>query len=374
VPRHEGGCGLAHQALDVVDNVIRIQVERHRRILVPHEPGDLGHGEPPGQELGGHEVPERVERMGESEASRQAREPMPWPVRVPGSIATASPIREDPASVTAEGPDLVEEALADEEAPLSAGLRRLQLGGTVDALAHRPADVQATGIEVDVLPSQRARLAPTGAEGRAHVDEQAPQRVLLLGGQDHLLDLLGRGDRPLGGAGAACLHHVARVPADLAMRHGVLERLAEDGVQAARAGGRQRAVEGPEIARVPGQVLREEAADPPDVAADPALVVAPGPRGEVAAMTPVPVVYDLAHGESTGGPMIVVGPPNSPDPLEELGGRHLRIERSPISFAFHPPGDSVPTTVAFDPCWGCNRHAPLPRPGGGGRHQSTIGL
>jgi hypothetical protein len=146
--------------------------------------------------------------------------------------------------------------------------------------------------------------------------------------------------------GAARLHHVARVPADLPVRDGVLECLAEDRVQAARVGGRQRGVEGPEVTRVPRQVLREEAADPPDVAADPALVVAPGPRGQVAAVTPVPVVYELPHGEAPAGPRLrltlVV------EALQEGSCLFLRWEAAPVTAPADDPSNAKRPSMLLD--------------------------
>jgi hypothetical protein len=81
-------------------------------------------------------------------------------------------------------------------------------------------------------------------------------------------------------------------------------------------------------------------------------------------MIAVPVVNHLANGERSAEPTLTVGPAIRLEPLEELVGRRLCVEPPPMSFAVHPPRDSEPSTVAFDPRWGCCRHVPLPRPEG----------
>ena len=60
------GRRLTHHPLNVVHHVVPVEIDCHRWVLVPEELGDLCEGHAVGEELGRHEMTQRVKRVGKS--------------------------------------------------------------------------------------------------------------------------------------------------------------------------------------------------------------------------------------------------------------------------------------------------------------------
>src|SRR5690606_35407531 len=129
----------------------------------------------------------------ELQAPHQPLEPMSGPVGMPRKISWGPSSRgEEPARVASLREELKKESIAHEQASLPPVLGRLDLGGASHPLADGPHDVDSAVVESEALPSERARLAPACPQRGRDVEEEAPQGVLLFGGDDDLPHL-GRG-------------------------------------------------------------------------------------------------------------------------------------------------------------------------------------
>ena len=222
---------------------------------------------------------------------------------------------------------------------------QLDLGGAVGPRAQGPADVDPERLGLDVLPSEGAGLPAAGPQRRGDVQEQPPQRILLLGGDDDLLDLRGGGDELLGWPRLPRSSQLARVALHLAMIDRVLERLPEDGVQPAGVGRRQLTVEQAKEPRVERDLVRVQGSDPADITPDASLVVPARPRRQADPMVAVPVRHHVRHRQPSlqPGPAWIL----AVETLEERIGLILRGERPAESAAVLHPPDAILASVPF---------------------------
>lgn len=266
---------------------------------------------------------------------------------------------EDPAARLTELANMGEELFPHGKGALVPRLGQFHFNRRVGAFAESSSDVNAAASEVHVFPAKGGSLGATCSEGGRHVHEQSPERVLLACRLDDALNLGGGGDQPLRRAGFPGPGKVARIPDDLTVDEGVLERLSEDRVQSPGCGGSKVRVEGAQLTRVLRQAICIQVSDPGDIEPDPALVVSACSRGQVSPVIPVPVVHDFPNSETALDPCRRRTRRRVPfETTEEVASLLFRGEASPMADATDDPRHSILLSVTFDPVGPRGAHRP----------------